>query len=230
MNSATAVCAPLPYRTTKFIQTNLQHSQTASASLRRVLETNPNTISMIQEPWIRNGRICGLGSIGGKLIVDASVSNPRTCIFTPKHVPTILNNELGSRDLTAVKLIRKQQKLPDIVLASAYLPGDEDVPATELNSLVESCEREELGLIIAADSNAHHTLWGNADTNTRGEDMLNFIFSNNLTLLNNGSEPTFINARSQTVIDLTLATADLSNYIQEWHVSDELSCSDHRWI
>ncbi|XP_047508580.1 uncharacterized protein LOC125051980 [Pieris napi] len=227
VNSATAVCAP-PHRRTDLIQANLQHSQTASASLRRLLETNPKTIAAIQEPWIRNGKICGLGSTGGKLLLDTSVSNPRTCIILPKHVPAFLINELCSRNLTAIRLHRNNQ--PDVVLASAYLPGDEDVPTPELGLLADYCEREKLELIIAADSNAHHTLWGNASTNTRGEDMLNFILSNNLILANNGSKPTFINARSQTIIDLTMVTAGLSDHIQDWHVSNELSCSDHRWI
>ncbi|CAF4919851.1 unnamed protein product [Pieris macdunnoughi] len=131
-------------------------------------------------------------------------------------------------NLTAIRLPRNNQ--PDVVLASAYLPGDEDVPTPELGLLADYCEREKLELIIAADSNAHHTLWGNANTNTRGEDMLNFILSNNLILANNGSKPTFINARSQTIIDLTMVTAGLSDHIQDWHVSNELSCSDHRWI
>ncbi|CAF4841219.1 unnamed protein product [Pieris macdunnoughi] len=140
VNSATAVCAPLAHRT-DLIQANL-HSQTASASLRRLLETNPKTIAAIQEPWIRNGKICGLGTTGGKLLLDTS--------------------------------------------------------------------REKLELIIAADFNAHHTLWGNDNTNAR--------------------EPTFINARSQTIIDLTMVTAGLSDHIQDWNVSSELSYSDHRWI
>ncbi|CAF4826717.1 unnamed protein product [Pieris macdunnoughi] len=184
VNSATAVCAP-PHRRTDLIQANLQHSQTASASLRRLLETNPKTIAAIQEPWIRNGKICGLGCTGGKLLLDTSVSNPRTCIILPKHVPAFLINELCSRNLTAIRLPRDNQ--PDVVLASAYLPGDEDVPTPELGLLADYCEREKLELIIAADSNAHHTLWGNASTNTR-------------------------------------------DHIQDWHVSNELSCSDHRWI
>ncbi|CAF4935806.1 unnamed protein product [Pieris macdunnoughi] len=227
VNTATAVCAP-PLRRTDLIQANLQHSQTASASLRRLLETNPKTIAAIQEPWIRNGKMCGLGNTGGKILLDTRVSNPRTCILIPRHVPALLINELCSRDLTVVRLPRNE--LPDIVLASAYLPGDEDVPTPELGLLADYCEREKLELIIAADSNAHHTLWGNANTNARGENMLNFILSNNLILANSGSEPTFINARSQTIIDLTLITVGLSDQIHDWHVSSELSCSDHRWI
>ncbi|CAH3872825.1 unnamed protein product [Pieris brassicae] len=227
VNSATAVCAP-PLRRTDFVQPNLQHCQTASASLRRLLETNPKTIAVIQEPWIRNGKICGLGNTGGKTLLDTSVSNPRSCIIIPKHVPAILISVLCSRDLTAVRLPRNEY--PDIVLASAYLPGDEDVPPPELSLLAEYCEREKLELIIAADTNAHHLLWGNAKTNARGEEMLNFILSNNLILANSGSEPTFVNARAQTIIDLTMVSAGMSDHIHDWHVSNELSCSDHRWI
>ncbi|KAG7298773.1 hypothetical protein JYU34_017193, partial [Plutella xylostella] len=46
------------------IQTNLQHKQIAAATLRRQLEVNTGTIALIQEPWIRGSRICGLSNIG----------------------------------------------------------------------------------------------------------------------------------------------------------------------
>lgn len=212
------------------IQANLQHSQAATATLSRVLENNPQTIALIQEPWIRGDKICGLNKTGGKLLLDTTVSKPRACIYLPKHIPTLLINQFCSRNLTAVKFSRSDQHQPDVVLASAYLPGDEDLPLPELSSLAEYCERENLDLITAADTNAHHTLWGNKDTNKRGGDMLNFIFTTNLVLLNQGSEPTFVNSRYQTMIDLTLASTKIAKSITGWHVSKEASSSDHRWI
>lgn len=36
--------------------------------------------------------------------------------------------------------------------------------------------------------------------------------------------------RYQKVLDLILCTAHCSDYINSWHVSEELSCSDHRHI
>ncbi|XP_045458195.1 uncharacterized protein LOC123668504 [Melitaea cinxia] len=55
---------PAPPRTQlKITQINLQHSQTATANLRRLLEGKTKTVALIQEPWIRKGRICGLSNI-----------------------------------------------------------------------------------------------------------------------------------------------------------------------
>ncbi|XP_050681184.1 uncharacterized protein LOC126976726 [Leptidea sinapis] len=135
------------------------------------------------------------------------------------------------RDLTAVKLQADDRLgLSDVVVASVYLPGEEEVPTPELTALVSYCETERLELIISADSNAHHTIWGSQNTNKRGEDLLTYLFSTNLNILNRGSEPTYVTARAQTIIDLTLATDHVSSLVNDWHVSDEPSCSDHRWI
>lgn len=41
-------------RTIPILQTNLQGSHFATASLRRVLEEDTETIAQIQESWIRN--------------------------------------------------------------------------------------------------------------------------------------------------------------------------------
>lgn len=225
------MAAPAQLLLHKIVQANLQHSQTATATLRRSLEVTTEAIALIQEPWIRKGRICGLSNIGGKLLLDTTVSNPRTCIFAPKHINTVLMNEFCSRDLTTIRLQPNPNLgLSCLVLASAYLPGDAEVPTPELAALVAHCEREGLELIISADSNAHHTIWGSERTNSRGEELFNYLFTTHLRILNRGSEPTFVTSRAQTIIDLTLATEQVSQFILDWHVSNELSCSDHRWI
>lgn len=213
------------------IQTNLQHSQTATACLRRALEMKPRTIALIQEPWIRNNRICGLGNIGGKLILDTQgTDKPRTCAYIPKDVPTTTLTQLCSRDLTAVRL-KTDGDAPDIVLASVYMPGeDEDCPPKEMADLVRYCEDANLDLVICTDSNAHHPLWGCNKANTRGEVLCTYLFSTNLNIVNRGSEPTWVTARGQTIIDLTLASESATKLISNWHVSNEPSCSDHRRI
>ena len=34
----------------------------------------------------------------------------------------------------------------------------------------------------------------------------------------------------QEVIDITIATIHAGNFIKDWHVTEEVSCSDHRYI
>ncbi|CAB3243886.1 unnamed protein product [Arctia plantaginis] len=138
--------------------------------------------------------------------------------------------EFCSRDLTSIRLKEPSSNLPDVVIASAYLPGDADIPTPELAALAHHCEREGLELIISADTNAHHALWGSRSNNRRGEEFVSFLLSTNLNIINVGSEPTFVTSRAQTIIDLTLASEHASQHISNWHVSNEASCSDHRWI
>ncbi|CAB3261689.1 unnamed protein product [Arctia plantaginis] len=215
-----------PHNSLIDIQTNLQHSHTATANLRRELEVKTNTVALIQEPWIRKGRICGLNNIGGKILLSTTIDNPRTCIYTPKHACTTLMTEFCSRDLTSIRLKEPSSNLPDVVIASAYLPGDADIPTPELAALAHHCEREGLELIISADTNAHHALWGSRSNNRRGEEFVSFLLSTNLNIINVGSEPIFVTSRAQTIIDLTLASEHASQHISNWHVSNEASCSD----
>ncbi|XP_047987832.1 uncharacterized protein LOC125230921 isoform X2 [Leguminivora glycinivorella] len=56
----------------------------------------------------------------------------------------------------------------DLVLVSAYMPGEDEPPPLELQRLVSHCERTGLAIIIGADSNAHHPLWGMETSNNRG--------------------------------------------------------------
>lgn len=47
-----------------------------------------------------------------------------------------------------------------ILLASCYMPHDEEAPPNELRRLVGEAEKTKRPLIIGADANAHNTVWG----------------------------------------------------------------------
>ena len=66
--------------------------------------------------------------------------------------------------------------------------------------------------------------------NARGKSLYDYITGNNLSVSNRGCTPTFINSRSQTIVDITLTTWHISSLIQNWHVSDCVTLSDHQWI
>jgi hypothetical protein len=91
------------------------------------------------------------------------------------------------------------------------------------------CHCRKKQLIIRCDANMHHILWGSTGTNPR-ESHMEFLVSSNLNILNHGNEPTFFVFYRKEVIDLTLATNKIVNLISNWHVSDEPSLSDHRYI
>ncbi|RVE51293.1 hypothetical protein evm_004097 [Chilo suppressalis] len=134
-------------------------------------------------------------------------------------------------DLTTIKIKQSQDpSVPDLVMASAYMHEEESAPPDELVELVRYCEQNDMALIIGADANAHHPLWGMPNSNKRGEDLVDFLFTTDLSILNIGSAPTFVTRRARTIIDLTLATRMGANLVSDWKVSMEASCSDHRWI
>jgi splicing factor 45 len=99
-----------------------------------------------------------------------------------------------SRDLTAVKIKTLNGGGPrEIILRSAYLPYDdvEPPPPGELERLVIGCRAEGMHLIIGCDANAHHSSWGSANINHRGESLFNYIMANGLDM-NRGNRPTFV--------------------------------------
>jgi hypothetical protein len=138
-----------------------------------------------------------------------------------------------SRDLTAVRIKSSNEEGPrEIILGSAYLPYDdvEPPPTGELERLVTLCRAEGTHLIIGCDANSHHTFWGSTNINNRGESLFNYIMANGLDIMNKGNRPTFVTSNRQEVIDITIATFYAGNFIKNWHISEEVSCSDHRYI
>ena len=100
----------------------------------------------------------------------------------------------------------------------------------ELEELVRYCENENLYLIVGCDSNAHHTAWGSTNCNGRGEALMEFLYSLNLEILNQGNESAFCIGSRQEVIDITLVSYGLLESITGWEVSLEPSLSVHRHI
>ncbi|KAI8114729.1 hypothetical protein CVS40_12934 [Lucilia cuprina] len=84
------------------------------------------------------------------------------------------------------------------------------------NSLVcrsiEMANSKGMPIIMGADANAHHTVWGSSDINARG------------------SEPTFIVSNRREVLDITLVSTMHHDWIRGWHVSNDCSFSDHQYI
>ena len=85
-------------------------------------------------------------------------------------------------------------------------------------------------MFIGCDANAHNTVWGSTNTNSRGIKLLEFIVANNLLLLNNGDDPTFVTTQRSEVIDLSIVSQRAARYVSNWCVSPEESLSDHRRI
>ena len=95
---------------------------------------------------------------------------------------------------------------------------------------MQYCENENLYLVVGCDSNAHHSVRGSTNCNSRREALVEFLNSSNLEILNRGNEPTFCSGCRLEVIDLTLGSLRLLESIIGWEESSEPSLSDHRHI
>ena len=215
----------------RVLQVNLHHSRAASAALCVAMRNCD--VALIQEPWTYKGEIRGLKDIGEELIYSRSIQHPRTCILVKKGFRIVPLMHHCSRDLMAVKIKTSSGGGPrEIVLRSAYLPYDdvEPPPPGELERLVIRCRAEGTHLIIGCDANVHHISWRSTNINNRGESLFNYIMANGPAIMIRGNRPTFVTSNRQEVIDVTIATLYTGNFIKDWHVTQEVSCSDHRYI
>ena len=211
------------------LQVNLHHSRAASAALSVAMRNCH--VAHIQEPWTYKGEIKGLKEVGGELIYSRSIQYPRTCILVEKGFRILPLMNYYSWDLTVVKIKTSSGGGPREILGSAYLPYDIEPPTPgELERLVTGCRANGTHLIVGCDANSHHTSWGSTNINNRGESLLNYMMANGLDIMNRGNKPTFITSNKRVVIDITIATVYAGNFIKDWHVTEEVSCSDHRYI
>jgi splicing factor 45 len=139
-------------------------------------------VPLIQEPWTYKVAIKGLREVSRELIYSRSTQNPRTCILIKKGFQILPLMHHCFRDLTAVKITASNGGKPrEIILGSAYLPYDDDVPPPP-EELVMGCRAQGTHLIIGCDANSHHTSWGSTNINNRGESLFNYIMANPIIL------------------------------------------------
>jgi ribonuclease HI len=220
----------------------MHHSKAAAASLcgyrdRVMLQKHKKSdpspkphsfIALLQEPYHYKGVVKGLGS-KDKLYVASGTIIPRACILTSNNVQSIPIVRFMDRDLVVIETKWRQRR---IVFASAYMPGDsaDPPPAGKLRDLVQYCSEKGLPLILGADANSHHCVWGSSDINARGEQLLDYLLTTDLFIVNKGNKPTFVNAIRGEVLDLTLANREAERLVSDWRVDDEESSSDHKYI
>ena len=88
--------------------------------------------------------------------------------------------------------------------------------------------------IICGDFNAHHSWWNsNIQNSIRSDALISWINKFNCELINISDEMTYTSHSgiSQSVLDLTFATAKIAENIVDWSINDEIvTDSDHEVI
>lgn len=158
----------------KVAQINLHHSTKATNAYCRDLRIEQTNISIIQEPWIRGNRVQGFGQLHDRLFYCRKGKRPRAAIHVSKDMNAMILNQFSNDDLVAVRICREPSFGGDFIVASVYMPYDSPLPPPGplFADLVDYCTENRLELMVGADSNSHHTVWGSSDVNARGESLL----------------------------------------------------------
>jgi hypothetical protein len=83
-------------------------------------------------------------------------------------------------------------------------------------------------IIFSIDSNARSTTWHDMLTNKRGKTLEEFLISRQVHIANKDSCcTTFRTCRGASNIDLTVLNNQAIDFISDWAVHDQESCSDH---
>ncbi|KAJ8964410.1 hypothetical protein NQ317_015344 [Molorchus minor] len=139
-----------------------------------------------------------------------SSNNPKACILVKDAKGVFLLPGLCTRDLAVIKLlIGKGNTKREIAVCSAYFPIEMESPPRELSRLVLYCEEAGLPLLVGCDSNSPPQCVGDKDVWPRGRALLEFLTLSGMQIVNRGSVPIFFTTERQSVIDLTLCSAEL---------------------
>jgi len=138
----------------------------------------------------------------------------------------------GSSHVVAVQAMTD---FGEFYLISAYFQFSHSVePYLEvLDKLVGSIRHNNVNnqIIIAANVNASSTSWYSRTTDERGDAVEEFITANNLVILNRASIfTTYASPSGTSNIDVTLSTAGIARRIHDWHISPDMTISDHNAI
>ena len=225
------------------IQINLKHCKLASANLMAFMIEKKLKLALIQEPWVRNGKVKGLSHKDYLLlykIIDGG--KPRSCVFVHKSLTCFLLSNFSDADTTVVKLEGIQNS---ITVISAYFDRDRDIPNIKIVDLLNNyknnyksnnCSDDRQNVLVCCDANARSELWGSTEDNERGELLVDFITEFNLVVCNRGRSPTFYFPPGENssgwsdVIDVTLCSNVNDLNVKGWEVCRENSYSDHKYI
>ena len=213
----------------KVFQLNLHHATLATGV---VVGKHADSVYLVQDTLFKSGKpqVRRKAHYHGKSDSRAGIylSALHSCTFVPMHQFTDTDIATGTLEGGTLK--------EPLVITSVYLADVKTTPKPptvlpKLKELVEHCYRSGKRLLCGLDSNAHSSLWGSPDTNSRGEDLEEFIFEYGLYVENLGNTPTWRSPGRdcESIIDITL-TLNLGEDIRNWKVEDEPSFSDHRLI
>ena len=161
-------------------QINPRRCKTASYNLCEVTKNIRSGIVLIQEPWTYGGAI--RSKLRGWKLFQGNKKDkrPRACIYVTSDMPFFLIPQFSSDDVVAVRVRNRRREGDSFVFVSVYMALEEPATPVILKELLSFNDRDKIPTVIGTDANAHHTIWGSSNNNTRGMDLLMYCASANL--------------------------------------------------
>lgn len=193
----------------KCIQINLNCCKAAQALLQQVATEKSSDFIFASEPNRDEGQNWYMDTMGKAAVVNIKRS----------RLDDEGKGEAGFRWISA----------HGIRLYSCYWSPNTTLPEylDFLTRLEHSLRSERTEAIITGDFNAKHIDWGSPKSEQRGEALADLINALGLVICNKGKVSTF---HKGSILDLTLATANLARKVTGWRVLDDESLSDHFYI
>jgi len=226
----------LSNHTIKIVQINTARTATANEDLLIYAQREKIDIALMQEPYVRRGRLIGLEASPIRIILSPGVQQrgaknilhgAAIVIFNPA-ITVLARNDLTCDNFAVATISAGNDK--EINLISAYFKYRE--PTKELTQTLRSISRA-CGdrTLVGADINAFSKNWFSKATDKRGLIVEDMIAEEQLILANK-KDPlfTFSGPRGENNIDITLSTKDIANELEGWEVIHGEITSDHRLI
>ena len=185
-------------------QINMQKKKSACRTFFQELKSNE--ILLGQEPYFHKNKLVSVPN-SHKPFTPFSKDTPRVCILLPRELGNISYSmsPFCNRDMITIRCNLKNRK--DTILCSIYMGHEPNKPEIDLNTvekmskLVDFTKSKNIPLIMGADSNGHHILWNSFKKNDRrGIFLAQLMEELNLSVANQGKNPTFQNSRGHKSI------------------------------
>ncbi|CAH2088811.1 unnamed protein product [Euphydryas editha] len=215
----------------QIIQCNTDRSKHCFTDFTNYFINSPHSVALVSEPYTGAGN--EVKAIRGLDIYQfGKDSRVKACILVKDKIPCLGLSQFSSPNLSVIRL-QANHTHPHI--ASAYVEPNIDEADTlhKIEHLL--AHHSNTRCILGGDFNGWHPLWGSARANTRGNDVIELALAHDLQVCNVGDTPTFETITHgrlrSSIIDITLASSSIHNYITDWKVNlDACPSSQHNAV
>lgn len=211
----------------QFIQLNCQRMYECMCDLSVMMVSERVSVALVQEPYVRNGRVCGL-PLGMRVYVNALGS--AAVIVNDVRLDCMM---LGGSESDLGVAVRCNSPWGEFIVFSVYFSPSGDI-GSDVEYLTNMCAILNGRIVIGIDANAANEAWHSKNVvrkrqnARRGEVLHEWLLHEGLGVMNVWS-PTFSfeGSRGSSDIDITLQRG-FEQY--SWRIEGGVGISDHNPI